>query len=138
MHQFIVCMCVCVRERERERESVCVCVCVWVCVRDFVNTIRPLVTQFVVQYIPARSTATLSRLTKTTSISTPEVFIDYYLRRMKETVTCPKCGTFKKSGSFSCCAPGGAWYKNCGGTGNRNVEHRWSEGREACKCKCHG
>ena len=27
---------------------------------------------------------------------------------------CPNCGTFAKSGRVSCCAPGGAWYKNCG------------------------
>ena len=51
-------------------------------------------------------------------------------------MTCPKCGTFKKSGRVSCCAPGGAWYKNCGGVGNRNADHRWFEGIEACKRKC--
>ena len=48
------------------------------------------------------------------------------------TMTCPKCGTFEKSGRVSCCAPGGAWYKNCGGAGNRNVDHKWFEGVEAC------
>ena len=48
---------------------------------------------------------------------------------------CPKCGTFKKSGRLSCCAPGAAWFKNCGGSGNRNVDHKWSDGVEACKCK---
>merc|ERR1712224_1191878 len=46
---------------------------------------------------------------------------------------CPKCGTFGKSGRVSCCAPGGAWFKNCGGASNRNVGHRWFEGVEACK-----
>merc|ERR1712032_1389933 len=46
---------------------------------------------------------------------------------------CPKCGTFKKSGKVSCCAPGGAWFKNCGGVGNRNVGYRWLDGVEACK-----
>ena len=50
------------------------------------------------------------------------------------TMRCPKCATFGKSGRVSCCAPGGAWYKNCGGAGNRNVDHRWLEGVEACKC----
>ena len=50
-------------------------------------------------------------------------------------MTCPRCGTFKKSGRVSCCAPGGAWFKNCGGVGNRNVDHRWFEGTEACKRK---
>ena len=50
-------------------------------------------------------------------------------------MACPKCTMFKKSGRVSCCAPGGAWYKNCGGTGNRNADHRWFEGLEACKRK---
>jgi len=49
------------------------------------------------------------------------------------TMACPKCGKFKKSDRVSCCAPGGAWFDNCGGAGNRNVEHRWFEGVEACK-----
>ena len=50
-------------------------------------------------------------------------------------MTCSKCGTFDKSGRASCCAPGGAWYKNCGGAGNRNTDHRWFEGVDACKRK---
>ena len=51
------------------------------------------------------------------------------------TPACPKCGTFDKSGRVSCCAPGGAWYQNCGGNGNNNVEHKWFEGVEACERK---
>ena len=54
---------------------------------------------------------------------------------MSNTRRCPKCGTFKKSGRVSCCAPGGAWFKNCGGDGNANVDRRWFEGVEACKRK---
>ena len=53
---------------------------------------------------------------------------------------CPKCGTFAKSGRASCCAPGGAWFKNCGGSVNQNVDHHWSDGAEACTRKskaCH-
>ena len=50
-------------------------------------------------------------------------------------MTCPRCGTFRKSGRVSCCAPGGAWFKNCGGLGIKNVDHRWSEGVKACKRK---
>merc|ERR1712032_1428143 len=46
---------------------------------------------------------------------------------------CPKCGTFEKSGRNSCCAPGGAWYNNCGGARNKNVDHKWFEGVAACK-----
>ena len=48
---------------------------------------------------------------------------------------CPNCGMFKKSGRASCCAPGGTWYKNCGGTGENKFDHSWFEGVEACKCK---
>jgi hypothetical protein len=66
----------------------------------------------------------------TTSVSTLS-FTSKILRKMR----CPKCSTFAKSGRGSCCAPGGAWYKNCGGAANKNLDHRWSEGVEACKRK---
>merc|ERR1712048_644256 len=46
---------------------------------------------------------------------------------------CPKCSTFGKSGRVSCCAPGGAWYRNCGRAGNSDVDHKWFEGVRACK-----
>ena len=49
--------------------------------------------------------------------------------------SCPKCGTFKRSGRVSCCAPGGAWYKNCGDVGDRNVGHSWLEGVKVCERK---
>ena len=63
----------------------------------------------------------------TTSVTTPGV-----TARTASKISCPKCSTFAKSGRASCCAPGGAWFKNCGGAGNRKVEHRWIEGVEAC------
>merc|ERR1711927_134877 len=46
---------------------------------------------------------------------------------------CPKCSKFKKSGRVSCCAPGGAWYDNCGVAGNANVRHSWFDGVDSCK-----
>merc|ERR1712032_478070 len=46
---------------------------------------------------------------------------------------CSKCGTIKKSGKRSCCAPGGAWFNNCGASDNSNTEHTWFEGMRACK-----
>ena len=46
---------------------------------------------------------------------------------------CFKCGTIKKSGKLSCCAPGGAWFKNCGNAGDSKFEHTWIEGVQACK-----
>merc|ERR1712048_580769 len=61
-------------------------------------------------------------------IGTPSIF-----PTITNTLTCQKCGTFEKTGRVSCCAPGGAWYKKCGGAGNRNVEHRWFEGVETCE-----
>ena len=45
---------------------------------------------------------------------------------------CPKCGTNAKSGKLSCCAPGGAWFKNCGDNGDSRFNHTWFEGIQAC------
>ena len=46
---------------------------------------------------------------------------------------CPKCGTLNKSGKLSCCARGGAWFKNCGDVGDIKFDHTWVEGIQACK-----
>ena len=46
---------------------------------------------------------------------------------------CPKCGSIKKSSKLSCCAHGGAWFKNCGDAGDRQFDHTWGEGIQACK-----
>ena len=46
---------------------------------------------------------------------------------------CPKCGEMKKSGRGSCCARGGAWFKNCGDAGDTQFDHSWSEGIQACE-----
>ena len=46
---------------------------------------------------------------------------------------CAKCGTIKKSGKRSCCARGGAWFKNCGDAGETPFGHTWAEGVQACK-----
>ena len=50
------------------------------------------------------------------------------------TPTCPKCGVNKRSGKLSCCASGGAWFKNCGhGDDPVPKDHTWGEGTEACQ-----
>ena len=64
---------------------------------------------------------TTSSSTTTTSISSLSMTV------------CPKCGSVKKSGKLSCCARGGAWFKNCGDGGDSNFDHTWVEGIEACK-----
>ena len=51
----------------------------------------------------------------------------------KITPICPKCAAIKTSGKFSCCAPGGAWFENCGASDNSNADHTWVEGVQACK-----
>ena len=51
------------------------------------------------------------------------------------TMACPNCGTFRKSGRVSCCAPGGAWFKHCGGLGTSNVDYSWDDGVATCKRK---
>ena len=45
---------------------------------------------------------------------------------------CAKCGT-TKAGKGSCCARGGAWFKNCGDVSDRKFDHTWAEGIQACK-----
>ena len=49
--------------------------------------------------------------------------------------TCDKCGVIKKTGKLSCCAPGGAWHKNCGDEGDPKFDHTWFDGIQACKSK---
>ena len=51
---------------------------------------------------------------------------------------CPKCGNTIKSGEFSCCAPGGTWFKKCGDAADRNFDHTWAEGIQACTRKLQG
>ena len=46
---------------------------------------------------------------------------------------CVKCGVVKKSGKRSCCARGGAWFKNCGDAGDTKFDHTWTEGVHACE-----
>ena len=93
----------------------------------------PVTTQVTNHYVTRRPIPERELIVRTpisTSVST-SAFTPTILSRMM----CPKCGTFAKSGRFSCCAPGGAWYKNCGGAANKHADHRWFEGVEACKCK---
>ena len=52
-----------------------------------------------------------------------------------DSLACLQCGTAKQSGRRSCCAPGGAWFKNCGDTGDTKFGHTWAEGIHACKRK---
>merc|ERR1711907_524176 len=58
---------------------------------------------------------------------------DLVQRQPANALTCPKCGKFKKSGRPSCCAPGGAWFKDCGAAGNTKVNYKWTDGANACK-----
>ena len=81
------------------------------------------------EYVSPRPTPERELIVRTPT-STPSITSNF-----DRTITCPKCGTFRKSGRASCCAPGGAWYKNCGGRGSKSVDHRWSEGVKACKRK---
>ena len=79
------------------------------------------------EYQPMPERELIARTPTSTSVDSPSL-IGYVL-------VCSKCGTFKRSGRASCCAPGGAWFKNCGGDGNQNVDHSWSEGVKACTHK---
>ena len=81
------------------------------------------------------SSASQRWLARWQSASTPIATSTTTLANALVFMGCPNCGTFKKSGRFSCCALGGSWYKNCGSVGNANLVHSWLEGAEACKCK---
>ena len=49
------------------------------------------------------------------------------------STACPQCGSANKSGKRSCCARGGAWFQNCGDTGDTQFDHTWTEGIQACE-----
>ena len=94
----------------------------------------PATTQVTNQYV-SRRPITERELKALMSITTPASTL-VITSRIAHKMKCPKCGKFKKSGRVSCCAPGGAWYNNCGGvSSSRDVDHRWFEGVEACKSK---
>ena len=94
------------------------------------SALTPATTLVTRQSVSRRPIPDRELITRTPTI-TPAI-----TSTIANTMTCPKCGTFKKSGKVSCCAPGGAWFRNCGGAGNVNVDHRWFEGVEACQRKC--
>ena len=94
------------------------------------STPSPVTTRQYASRQPITERELIARTTVTTSVTTSAI-----TSTIASMMTCPKCGTFKKSGRVSCCASGGAWHKNCGGAGNRNVDHRWFEGADACKRK---
>ena len=45
---------------------------------------------------------------------------------------CLKCSITQKSDELSCCARGGAWFKNCGDAGDTRFDHTWFEGVQSC------
>ena len=49
-----------------------------------------------------------------------------------ESESCSKCGTVRASGRLSCCARDGAWHQKCGAPGDKNADHTWIEGVQAC------
>ena len=55
------------------------------------------------------------------------------LAPMMVDIGCSKCGVAKKSGKSSCCARGGAWFKNCGDADDKQFDHTWAEGIQACE-----
>ena len=96
----------------------CVCLCYFR--RTLPIDVSPSVFALVVlfhAYLPAQ-------VSKTTSAS-----------GIRINKGCSKCGIFKQSGKLSCCARGGAWFKNCGNAGDAHFDHTWFEGIQACKSK---
>ena len=52
---------------------------------------------------------------------------------LKRRDRCAHCSSTKRSTEMSCCARGGAWFKNCGDFGDMTFDHTWAEGIQACK-----
>merc|ERR1712224_744320 len=75
----------------------------------------------------------LARWKKTSTSTTASLTISGVTSVSARMVICSKCAIFKKSGRVSCCAPGGAWYHNCGDGGDSNTGYSWFEGVRACK-----
>ena len=94
---------------------------------------KPVTNQSPHQYLSRRPIPERDLIVRTpTSTSVSATFIT---STIDNTITCPRCGTFRKSGRVSCCAPRGAWFKNCAGLGRKSADHTWSEGVKACKRK---
>ena len=92
------------------------------------------VLHFCLRQYPPDVTATkaLSTPKATTALHTSSIAAVTYPCKS----ICPKCGTNAKSGKLSCCAPEGAWYKNCGNEkGDTRFDHTWQEGIQACARK---
>ena len=56
----------------------------------------------------------------------------------KTIPVCPKCGTIYtwypiRSGTPSCCARDGSWFKNCGTDNDDDFDYTWFEGILACQ-----
>ena len=51
---------------------------------------------------------------------------------MGSEIECSECA-INKAGKRSCCARGGAWFKDCGDVGDTKFGHTWAEGIQACK-----
>ena len=49
------------------------------------------------------------------------------------SAVCAACAPHRASGEPSCCAPGGAWFQNCGKQGDPRFDHTWDEGIKACE-----
>ena len=80
--------------------------------------------------------STLQCLLCSVLCSRPRSFIDALTTINASVVSsgtsCPNCAT-NNAGKHSCCARGGAWFKNCGDVGETQFDHTWSEGIQACK-----
>ena len=56
------------------------------------------------------------------------------LSTVNSSNVCSKC-VVNNAGKLSCCASGGAWFKQCGDAGDTQFDHTWTDGIQACKGK---
>ena len=74
-----------------------------------------------------------NRISYITTYISAKLSIATSLPLVSSSNRCLKCSIFKKSGKHSCCARGGAWFKNCGDADDIQFDHTWAEGTKACK-----
>ena len=76
-------------------------------------------------------------LTPAQTSAQPEAFNLALVLRKPSALSrvCSQCSTLKKSGKLSCCASGGAWFNKCGDAGDKNFNHTWVDGIQACNGK---
>ena len=83
--------------------------------------------------VPDTTTTTPTSTPISASTQAGHAHHDLRMAKIQKIMACERCGTFKKSGKASCCAPGGSWYDKCGVVGDPSAQYTWFDGIKTCK-----